>query len=120
MRDGDCVVPADALPHTLLLLDVQQATLPGGSASASGGGASVSSSGSQLYCCVRLEGAQPLAGRSPPSAASSQRSMSHALSVSARAGVAAPLRTRALVPGEGGVVAWQERLIVSLPMRSGG
>lgn len=134
LRDGDCVVPADALPHTLLLLDVQHASLPDGSSDASSGGdgsgddgsggagSAGSNGGSQLYCCVRLEGAQPPAGPSPPSAASSQRSMSMslALSGSVGAGVAAPLRTRALPPGEGGMVTWQERLIVALPMRSGG
>jgi len=151
LREGDAVVSADALPHTLLLLDIQQAALTGalaglgdsgasgGSSGGSGGGNSDDRNGesgsqahdsqaSQLYCTVRLESSKP-AGKPPssaagsvgaagqPSPASSQRSMQSAL---AKRGPSAPLRTRALAVGSGGLVAWQERLVLALPMRPGG
>ena len=128
LREGDALVSADALPHTLLLLDIQQASLGGSSSSSSSGsGASSGTEGgdsqaSQLYCTVRLESGAASAGSSPtsagkPSPAASQRSMQ---GWPGRGGPAAPLRTRALPAGAGGVVAWQERLVLALPMRSGG
>jgi hypothetical protein len=153
LREGDAVVSADALPHTLLLLDIQQAALTGWLAGLGASGSTISGNGSgaegsaeeggsaahdtqasQLYCTVRLESSKPAtkaagtaagtaagaagAPGSPgkPSPASSQRSMHGS---SAKAGPAAPLRTRALGVGSGGVVTWQERLVLALPMRPG-
>jgi hypothetical protein len=86
LRQGDAVVSSAALPHELLLLDIQQVTCSAGS----GNGGSC---GRQLYCSVRLEAAGAPAGTS----------------------LAAPVRTRALPIASGGVAAWQERLIVVLP-----
>lgn len=133
LREGESVVGANALPHDLLLLDIQQAALlmggsgsrkgdaGNGSSSSGSGGDSGSGGGGQLYCTVHLESSQPAAAHSPASATSSQRGMSHSFTLgsSSRAGAAAPLRTRALSAGSGGVVAWEERLILALPMRSG-
>lgn len=141
LREGDAVVSANALPHTLLLLDIQQAALSGllaghdtSSSSTDAGGdegssAAHDSQASQLYCTVRLESGKA-AGKPPPSAgtagvpgspgrpspASTQRGMQGS---SAHGSPAAPLRTRALALGSGGVVTWQERLVLALPMRPG-
>lgn len=144
LREGDAVVSADALPHTLLLLDIQQAALAGllagigggsgdsssGSSGASGGsgegGSEVpDSQASQLYCTVRLESSK--SATKPPSAAAASSSGSPGKPSPASSqrsvqgsGPAAPLRTRALAVGGGGVVTWRERLVLALPMRPGG
>ena len=123
MRKDDSVVSADALPHDLLLLDIQQATCAfavaaGGAAAPAGAPATDapgtgSQQGRQLYCSVRLEAAAGPAARGAarPGSTSSRGS----LQLSAEA----PVRTRALPLGGGGVVAWRERLILALPMRKG-
>jgi hypothetical protein len=98
LRQGDAVVSSAALPHELLLLDIQQVTCSAGSGGGNGGnGGNGGSCGRQLYCSVRLEAAAAPAGTS----------------------LVTPVRTRALPIASGGVTAWQERLIVALPRPAG-
>lgn len=141
LRQDSAVVSADALPHNLLLLDIQQATCAfaaaaGAAAAASTdagapseamGAASKSGSsgnggteqGRQIYCTVHLGDAGSTAGASA-SPASRSDTRGGSSSKGFRLSADAPVRTRALALGDGGVVAWQERLILALPMRLGG
>ncbi|KAL4447306.1 hypothetical protein ABPG77_007339, partial [Micractinium sp. CCAP 211/92] len=130
LRLGDAPISVEALPHKLLLLDVQQLSGIEGSGSSGaeepesgGGGARGEGTRQQLYCSVHLE---PAAGGavSPVSSSSAGRGFGvQSLSAGspggwrAEGGHAAPVRTRALPPGAAGVVAWDERLCVALPMQ---
>ncbi len=132
LRLGDAPISVEALPHKLLLLDVQQLSGIEGSGSSGaeepesgGGGARGEGTRQQLYCSVHLE---PAAGGavSPVSSSSAGRGFGvQSLSAGspggwrAEGGHAAPVRTRALPPGAAGVVAWDERLCVALPMQPG-
>ncbi|KAL4858517.1 Vacuolar protein sorting-associated protein 13C [Chlorella vulgaris] len=141
LRQDSAVVSADALPHNLLLLDIQQAmcafaaAAAGAAAAASSdagapseatGAASKSGSsgnggteqGRQIYCTVHLGDAGSTAGASA-SPASRSDTRGGSSSKGFRLSADAPVRTRALALGDGGLVAWQERLILALPMRLG-
>ncbi|KAL4443584.1 hypothetical protein ABPG75_011321 [Micractinium tetrahymenae] len=140
LRLGDAPIGAEALPHTLVLLDVQQvAGIPGSSSEGdraaagqqggSGDEGGISQTSRQLYCSVRLEpagaGAPGASGQaSPASSGGAGRGMGGQLSPAgslqgwdAEGGLAAPVRTRALPPSAAGIVPWEERLCVALPMR---
>jgi hypothetical protein len=64
---------------------------------------------------VRLEGQTKTASKSSASVSA----VGSASQFSVRVGLDAPVRTRALPLDDDGVVAWQERLILALPMRKG-
>lgn len=139
LRLGEAPIGTDALPHTLLLLDVQQVAGIWGGGSSSDEAASDEGSGGadkragearrQLYCAVRLEpgGAGPASGPTSPASSGgtrlgrcSQLSSANSLRAwDAQDGRAAPVRTRALPPSAAGIVEWDERLCVALPMQPG-
>ena len=131
LRQGEVALTVDALPHNLLLIDIQQAMrsasssddTPSGQGERAPGGAAEGSGEQrgQLYCRVRLEagGGTPRGGPSSPGGSSTGR-LSSAPSFkgwSSEGGT--PARTRALPLAAGGVVAWHERLILPLPMLPG-